>query len=172
MTKPASPQGFQVSRRRLAMEFPGEVTCSVQPSRTMLAMADDDPFYSPNPKAAAAPRRPAWRAAVRVHSRIRRYADDLRAAVNGESYGWEAQLFERGDLFYSRGAFVTRVLAVQWAEEERRAFEKGTAHERRALSRLRQRRCEGDSDRGRFACPLQSLRQLQDFAQPSLRSRA
>jgi hypothetical protein len=38
---------------------------------------------------------------------------------NGESYGWEAQFFERGELPYSRGGFVTRALAVQWAEKER-----------------------------------------------------
>jgi hypothetical protein len=41
---------------------------------------------------------------------------------NGESYGWEAQFFERGELIYSRGRFVTRALAVQWAELERRAL--------------------------------------------------
>ena len=42
---------------------------------------------------------------------------------HGESYGWEAQFFERGDLLYSRGGFVTRALAVQWAEVEREAME-------------------------------------------------
>jgi len=41
---------------------------------------------------------------------------------HGESYGWEAQFLERGDLFYSRGAFVLRELAVQWATLERDAM--------------------------------------------------
>jgi hypothetical protein len=40
-------------------------------------------------------------------------AIDLR--FHGESYGWEAQILERGELFASRGAFVTRTLAVKWA---------------------------------------------------------
>jgi hypothetical protein len=29
----------------------------------------------------------------------------------GESYGWEAQFFRRGELLFSRGAFTTRALA-------------------------------------------------------------
>jgi hypothetical protein len=41
---------------------------------------------------------------------------------NAESYGWEAQFFERGKLFYNCDGFVTRALAVQWAEEEMNAF--------------------------------------------------
>ena len=42
---------------------------------------------------------------------------------HGESYGWEAQFFERGELLFSRGGFVTGALAVQWAEEERAEME-------------------------------------------------
>ena len=49
---------------------------------------------------------------------------------HGESYGWEAQFLERGELLYSRGAFMTRALAVQWAEEERKAMEKGGVADR------------------------------------------
>jgi hypothetical protein len=45
---------------------------------------------------------------------------------HGESYGWEAQFYERGELFYSRGAFALRADAIQWAEEERLAMEKGS----------------------------------------------
>lgn len=41
---------------------------------------------------------------------------------NGESYGWEAQFFERGELSHSHGLFATRALAVQWAEQERLAL--------------------------------------------------
>ena len=40
-----------------------------------------------------------------------------------ESYGWEAQFLERGVLICAHGGFVTRALAVQWAEEERKATE-------------------------------------------------
>ena len=43
---------------------------------------------------------------------------------HGESFGWEAQFLERGELFASRGAFVTRKAAIAWAEEERKAMEK------------------------------------------------
>jgi hypothetical protein len=42
---------------------------------------------------------------------------------HGESYGWEAQFFERGELFCSHGLFVTRELAVHWAEAQRAFFE-------------------------------------------------
>jgi hypothetical protein len=41
---------------------------------------------------------------------------------HGESYGWEAQFYERGDFVIGR-RFVTRALAIQWAEEEREAAE-------------------------------------------------
>jgi hypothetical protein len=41
---------------------------------------------------------------------------------HGESYGWEAQILERGELFTARGGFITRALAVQWAELEREAW--------------------------------------------------
>jgi hypothetical protein len=43
----------------------------------------------------------------------------MTARFNGESYGWEAQFFERGELFVSHGAYVTRALAIQWAEQIR-----------------------------------------------------
>jgi hypothetical protein len=42
---------------------------------------------------------------------------------NGESYGWEVQILERGEIFVCRGGFVTRALAMQWAERERKANE-------------------------------------------------
>jgi hypothetical protein len=42
---------------------------------------------------------------------------------HGQSYGWEVQFFERGEIFASRGAFPTREQAVQWATTERYAFE-------------------------------------------------
>jgi hypothetical protein len=42
---------------------------------------------------------------------------------HGESYGWEAAFFKRGELCFSRGGFPLRDLAVRWAEEERKALE-------------------------------------------------
>jgi hypothetical protein len=44
---------------------------------------------------------------------------------HGESYGWEAQFLERGELLIGR-RFDTRQQAVQWAELERAALEQGT----------------------------------------------
>lgn len=43
---------------------------------------------------------------------------------HGESFGWEAQFLKRGELFYSRGAFPTRELAIAWAEQERVVMER------------------------------------------------
>jgi hypothetical protein len=45
---------------------------------------------------------------------------DLR--FHGETYGWETQFLERGELVYSRGGFVLRELATRWAEQERDAM--------------------------------------------------
>ena len=45
---------------------------------------------------------------------------------HGESFGWEAQFLERGDLLYARGGFVTRASAVQWVEMEREGMKKVT----------------------------------------------
>jgi hypothetical protein len=42
---------------------------------------------------------------------------------HGESYGWEAQFFERGELVYSRGAFVTRA-CIGVAQLQRDAMER------------------------------------------------
>jgi hypothetical protein len=41
----------------------------------------------------------------------------------GESYGWEAQIFERGELFMSHGGFTMRAAADAWDEAERKAME-------------------------------------------------
>jgi hypothetical protein len=59
------------------------------------------------------------------HKVERHHCCELR--FNGESYSWEAQFIEDdGFLFYAHGGFVTRALAVQSAEEERKAMESGT----------------------------------------------
>jgi hypothetical protein len=41
---------------------------------------------------------------------------------HGESYGWEAQFYERGEILIGR-RFHTKGLAIQWAEEEKKALE-------------------------------------------------
>jgi hypothetical protein len=46
---------------------------------------------------------------------------------HGDSFGWEAQFLERGELLYARGGFVMRAHAIMWAEQERKAIEKGGA---------------------------------------------
>jgi hypothetical protein len=43
---------------------------------------------------------------------------------HGEGVGWEAPFFERGELFYSRGAFVLRETAVRWAQREQQDLDK------------------------------------------------
>lgn len=40
----------------------------------------------------------------------------------GESYGWEAQFLECGELLCARGGFVMHAAAIAWAEEERQAI--------------------------------------------------
>jgi hypothetical protein len=44
--------------------------------------------------------------------------------LHGESYGWEAQFFERDEPFYSRDGFVMRELAIQWARPSDRQWRK------------------------------------------------
>ena len=68
---------------------------------------------------------------------------------HGESYGWEAQFLESGELLYSRGAFMTRALAVQWAEVSARRTKHdpkadGSCVGRRVVGRMEsyQRECE------------------------------
>jgi hypothetical protein len=85
----------------------------------------DEPFYAPNRKPAPPPTRPTGE----LLFKFVRVSDDAPMACelrfHGESYGWEAQFLERGELLVSRGGFITRALAVQWAEEERKAIVKG-----------------------------------------------
>jgi hypothetical protein len=44
---------------------------------------------------------------------------------NGESYGWEAQYLEGGELLFNHALFSTKAAAVQWAEQMRPTVEKG-----------------------------------------------
>jgi hypothetical protein len=76
----------------------------------------DEPFYNPNAKPPP-PRVP--RPGELLFEFVRasdRAPMSCELRFHGESYGWEAQFFERGDLLCSRGGFVTRALAVQWAD--------------------------------------------------------
>jgi hypothetical protein len=86
-------------------------------------MSDDVPFYAPHQPPAAPrrphPREPLW-AFVRQSDK-KRFECELR--FHGESYGWEAQIFDQGELLTSHGAFVTRALAVQWADETRKILD-------------------------------------------------
>jgi hypothetical protein len=83
----------------------------------------DDPFYAPN-RTPSPPGQPQPGERLfeffRGHDRFRCELRD-----NGD-FGIEAQFFENEELFFSR-RFETRALAVQWAEEERKAIEKGGA---------------------------------------------
>jgi hypothetical protein len=59
------------------------------------------------------------RATVRVVACFGRRADVRRTPIPWRVVWLGAQILERGDLFVSRGGFVTRALAIQWAEQER-----------------------------------------------------
>jgi hypothetical protein len=83
----------------------------------------DDNFYAPDrrpvPPRVAKPGELLFefvRQSDRKHFRC-----ELR--FNGESYGWEAQFFEGGEILFSHGLFHTRAAAVEWAESQRRAVE-------------------------------------------------
>lgn len=86
-----------------------------------------DPFYLPNRR----PQPPRQPNPGELLFEFVRASDGVGMSCelrfHGESYGWEAQFFERGELFYSRGAFILRETAVRWAEQERHDMEKGGA---------------------------------------------
>lgn len=82
-------------------------------------MADED-WYKPN-RPPLPPRQPKPGEVLFEFVRASDRAPmSCELRFNGESFGWEAQFLERGELLMSRGGFVTRALAVQWAELERR----------------------------------------------------
>ena len=86
----------------------------------------EEPFYSPNHKPPAPSHERRKGEVLFEFVRPRNGAPmsgELR--FNGESYGWEALFLERGELFVSHGGFSTKAEALQWAEAERKAIEKG-----------------------------------------------
>jgi hypothetical protein len=85
----------------------------------------DEPFYAPNRKPAPAPQRKPGEVLIEFVRASDRAPKSCELKFHGESYSWEALSLERGDLFASHGGFVMRALAVQWAEAERTAIEKG-----------------------------------------------
>jgi hypothetical protein len=82
-------------------------------------MADDLFYLNAPPRPRSLRRRELLFEFVRASDRAP-MSCELR--FNGESYGWEAVFYERGELLISHGGFVTRALAVQWAEGERAAW--------------------------------------------------
>lgn len=86
----------------------------------------DDPFYTPG--LSTMPRQPKPGELLFEFVRASDRAPmSCELRFHGESYGWEAVFLERGELFFSHGAFVTKAVAVQWAEVKRDAMMKGGA---------------------------------------------
>jgi hypothetical protein len=86
------------------------------------ALMSDEPFYSPNLKPLP-PRQPKPGEPLFTFVRaLDRAPMSCELRFHGESYGWEAQILERGELLSAHGAFTTRAAAIQWAESEREAI--------------------------------------------------
>ena len=87
----------------------------------------DDAFYSPNHKPTP-PQQPRPRTELLFEFvRPSNHAPMSCALLfHGESYGWEALFYERGELFISHGGFALRAMAIHWAEAERKAMETET----------------------------------------------
>jgi hypothetical protein len=83
----------------------------------------DEPFYRPSQKPAPARVAKPGELLFEFIRASDRAPMPCELRFHGESFGWEAQFFERGDLRYSYGAFVTKAAAIRWAEEERGAME-------------------------------------------------
>jgi hypothetical protein len=82
----------------------------------------DERFWTPNYKPTPLELKPGERLFVFAKASSGEWmACDL---IHGESYGWEARFSDRTGLVFSRGAFVMKAAAVQWAEEQRTAIER------------------------------------------------
>ena len=85
-------------------------------------MADDD-WYKPHRPPALARQPKLGEPLFEFVRASDRASMSCELRFHGESYGWEAQFLERGELLVSRGGFALRTLAVQWAERERKLIE-------------------------------------------------
>ena len=89
-------------------------------SSPSLASRPDDRFYSPNakpqPPRVPQPGEPLW--SLRANG----VTWEAQLRYHGE-YGVEAQILRQGEVVIGR-RFDTRMLAVQWAEEERQALDR------------------------------------------------
>jgi len=89
-------------------------------------MMSDSPFYAPN--RATAPRQPT--PGERLFEFLRGHDRFLCELRDHGAYRIEAQFWQNEEFVYSR-RFETRALAVQWAEEERKAIAaEGTTDDR------------------------------------------
>jgi hypothetical protein len=75
----------------------------------MPGMSDDDPFYRPNLRALPARVGVPGELLFEFVRELDRAPMSCELRFHGESYGWEVQFFERGELFYSRGGFVSNI---------------------------------------------------------------
>ena len=108
---------------RAPLGYVSLVTSGVIPPAILPPMADDASWMFHNsPQAPPRQPKPGERLFefVRLSDRAPMSAE-LR--FHGESYGWETQFFERGELVWAHGAFLTREGAIRWAEDERRRLE-------------------------------------------------
>lgn len=121
-TDQRNSRAFDYTPPWVARPFSSFVTMEyVKTYRTRRRVMTDEPFTTPGHR--PAPRAAdAGRDALRVLPRAdTRWLCELR---DHETYGIEAQFWEHEEFRYNR-RFETRALAVQWAEEERKAIEKG-----------------------------------------------
>ena len=96
------------------------LTCSVNMTHTVASMTRDDLLWTHRPPARRRDRNPG-ELLFEFHRSRDRTPMSCELRFNGESYGWEVQFFVRGEFVYSHGAFVTREVAIAWAERERDA---------------------------------------------------
>jgi hypothetical protein len=110
---------------RYPLGFVSFVTRPVSDSARMAGMSTDRALLHNSPKP---PSRQPKRGEV-LFDFVRpsdRAPMSCELRFHGQTYGWEAQFFERGELLFALGAFVTHQGAIQWAEDERQRLEQRT----------------------------------------------
>jgi hypothetical protein len=96
--------------------------CQPQSSAVRPRLPDDWQSFIEHPVAATADRRERLFEFMRASDGAL-MSCELR--FHGESYGWEVQFLERGELLFARGGFTLRRDAIAWAQHERAAIETG-----------------------------------------------